>query len=141
MTDGAKPKDDAKPTEKPETASLNDPMSYQISDPQEFTMNMFRLVEESSKAMSAMMSHSPDQAGPMSSTHELAAASKTMGDIAQRWIADPTKLVEAQTDLVQNYVDLWANTTRRMMGETVEPLAKPATGDNRFKDPDWSDKH
>ena len=38
MTDGAKPKDDAKPTEKPENASLNDPKSYQISDPQEFTM-------------------------------------------------------------------------------------------------------
>ncbi|MFY0615123.1 MAG: class I poly(R)-hydroxyalkanoic acid synthase [Hyphomicrobiaceae bacterium] len=100
---------------------------------------MFRLVEESTKAMSAMMTHSPDQAGPMSATHELAEASKTMGEIAQRWMTNPAKLVEAQTDLVQDYVDLWANTTRRMMGEKVEPLAAPATGDNRFKDPEWSD--
>ena len=129
--------DTAKPASKP--ANLTDPATYQISDPQEFTMNMFRLVEESTKAMSAMMAHSPDQAGPMSSTHELAAASKTMGEIAQHWMADPAKLVEAQTDLVQDYVDLWANTTRRMMGEEVEPMAKPAVGDNRFKDPEWSE--
>ena len=27
---------------------------------------------------------------------------------------------------------------RRMMGEDVEPVARPETGDNRFKDPDWS---
>ncbi|MGI9477066.1 MAG: PHA/PHB synthase family protein [Hyphomicrobiaceae bacterium] len=139
MTKGAKPKDGAKLAEAPEKASLTDPMAYQITDPQEFAMNMFRLVEESTKAMSAMLTHSPDQAGPMSGTHELAEASKTMGEIAQRWMADPAKLVEAQTDLVQDYVDLWANTTRRMMGEKVEPLASPATGDNRFKDPEWTD--
>ena len=70
MTKGAKPKDGAKLAEAPEQASLTDPMAYQITDPQEFAMNMFRLVEESTKAMSAMLTHSPDQAGPMSSTHD-----------------------------------------------------------------------
>ncbi|MBU2534264.1 MAG: class I poly(R)-hydroxyalkanoic acid synthase [Alphaproteobacteria bacterium] len=100
---------------------------------------MFRLIEESARAMSTMMSHSPEQSGPMSSTHELAAASKTMADIAQHWMSDPAKLIEAQTDLMQDYVDLWANTTRRMMGEDVEPLAKPAVGDNRFRDPEWNE--
>lgn len=139
MNDPAKPTDTAKQTSNNRSTKLDDPASYQIGDPQEFTLNMFRLVEESTKAMTAMVSHSPDQAGAMSQSHELAAASKTMGEIAQRWMTDPTKLVEAQTDLVQNYVDLWANTTRRMMGEEVEPLAKPAIGDNRFKDPEWSD--
>ena len=46
--------------------------------------------------------------------------------------------LEAQTDLFQDYVDLWTNTARRMMGEDVEPLAKPAPGDNRFKHPEWN---
>ena len=80
---------------------LTNPATYQISDPQEFTRNMMRLVEESARAMNAMMSHSPEQAGPMSSTHELAAASKTMTEIAQRWMANPARLVEVQTDLMQ----------------------------------------
>jgi polyhydroxyalkanoate synthase len=131
MTDTAK--------DTPPKPDLSNPAAYQINNPQEFTQNMLRLVEESTKAMSAIMSHSPEQAGPMSSTHELAAASKTMTEIAQRWMADPTKLVDAQTSLIQNYVDLWSNTTRRMMGEEVEPLAKPAVGDNRFKDVEWSE--
>ncbi len=38
----------------------------------------------------------------MSSGNELAAASRTMTDIAQRWMKDPAKLVEAQTDLIQD---------------------------------------
>jgi len=114
--------------------------NYQISDPQEFAANMVKLVEESAKAMSVMMSHKPDQSsGPMSTANELTAASKTMTDIAQRWMTEPQKLVEAQSDLMQEYVDLWANTTRRMMGEEVEPLAAPTVGDNRFKDPEWTD--
>ena len=140
-TDKGKPAPEQPNPEKPNRGkpSLADPAAYQISDPQEFTQNMLRLLEESAKAMNSMMSHSPDQKGPMSSGNELAAASRTMTDIAQRWMKDPAKLVEAQTDLIQDYVDLWANMTRRMMGEEVEPLAKPAKGDNRFKDPEWSD--
>ena len=120
-------------------ASLKDPALYQISDPQEFTQNMLKLFEESSKAVTAIMTHSPEQAGPMSATHELAAASKTMTEIAQRWMAQPAKLVEAQTGLMQDYMDLWTNTTRRMLGEDVEPLVKPGLGDNRFKDPEWTE--
>jgi polyhydroxyalkanoate synthase len=125
----------------PPPANGQDPddlSAYQITNPQEFAENMFRLVEESGKAMTQMWLHSPDQSGPMSATHELVEASRTMTEIAARWLQTPEKLAEAQTDLFQDYVDLWTNTARRMMGEDVEPLAKPAPGDNRFKHPEWN---
>ncbi len=56
----------------------DDLSAYQITNPQEFAENMFRLVEESGKAMTQMWLHSPDQSGPMSATHELVEASRTM---------------------------------------------------------------
>jgi polyhydroxyalkanoate synthase len=139
-SDSTKPttsKDDgATPDSRPAYGDLS---AYQISNPQEFAENMFRLAEESGKAMTQMWLHSPDQSGPMSATHELVEASRTMTEIAGRWLQTPEKLAEAQTDLFQDYIDLWTNTTRRMMGEKVEPLATPAPGDNRFKHPEWSE--
>ena len=60
----------------------DDLSAYQITNPQEFAENMFRLVEESGKAMTQMWLHSPDQSGPMSATHELVEASRTMTEIA-----------------------------------------------------------
>ncbi len=128
-----------KSNSQPDEPSGSELSPYQVTNPTEFAENMFRLVEESGKAMTMMMRQSPEQAGPMSGAHELAQASKTMNEIAGRWLADPAKLAEAQADLMQDYVDLWANTTRRMLGEDVEPMATPAPGDNRFKDPEWSE--
>jgi polyhydroxyalkanoate synthase len=33
---------------------------------------------------------------------------------------------------------LWGRSFRRFLGEEVEPVVEPEPGDNRFKDPDWS---
>ncbi len=122
----------------PNTPVEVDPEAFTIKDPEEFAKNMLRLIEEGSKAMTGMLSHTDSSASPFSSAQEVAEASRTMGDITQRWLSEPNRLVSAQTDLMQGYADIWSATMRRMMGEDVEPIAKPETGDNRFKDPDWS---
>lgn len=60
------------------------------------------------------------------------AMSAVMAGLASR----PEKLFQAQADLFGRYMDLWATTTRRAMGEDA-----PATpsADKRFKDPAWSE--
>ncbi len=60
-------------------------------------------------------------------------------EMTQRMMANPQKVVEAQTQLWQSYMQLWSNTTRRMMGQEAEPLVAPEKGDRRFKDADWSE--
>ncbi len=60
-------------------------------------------------------------------------------EMTQRMMTNPAKLVEAQTELWQSYMKLWETTTRRMMGEKVEPVAVPGKGDKRFKDGEWSE--
>ena len=112
----------------PNTPVDVDPEDYTIKDPEEFAKNMLRLIEEGSKAMTNMLSHTDSSASPFSSAQEVADASRTMGDITQRWMSEPTRLVSAQTDLVQGYADIWSATMRRMMGEDVEPVAKARDG-------------
>src|SRR5471030_3543439 len=65
---------------------------------------------------------------------------QTFMDFTAKMLADPNKLVQAQMELWQQYLQLWQNTAQRMMGQTVAPVAEPAKGDKRFNDPAWKDE-
>ncbi len=43
---------------------------------------------------------------------------KAFIDLAEKMLADPAKLVEAQAALWQSYARLWENTAKRLAGET-----------------------
>jgi polyhydroxyalkanoate synthase len=65
---------------------------------------------------------------------------QTFMDFTAKMLADPNKLLQAQMDLWQQYMQLWQVTAQRMMGQKVEPVAEPAKGDRRFSDPAWKDE-
>ena len=65
---------------------------------------------------------------------------QTFMDFTAKMLADPNKLLQAQMELWNQYMQLWHATAQRMMGEKVEPLAEPAKGDRRFSDPAWKDE-
>ncbi|WP_304190214.1 class I poly(R)-hydroxyalkanoic acid synthase [Phenylobacterium aquaticum] len=67
--------------------------------------------------------------------HVAPALTDVMGRIA----AQPDRMVRAQADLFQRYMELWQSAARRASGEPSEPVVSPAKGDKRFADPDWSD--
>ncbi|HXF52496.1 MAG TPA: class I poly(R)-hydroxyalkanoic acid synthase [Hyphomicrobiaceae bacterium] len=115
-----------------------DPEPYQLSDPEEFSRNMLRLIEDSSKVMASFLERADAVPRPFTAISEFAEANKILAEIAQRWGAEPGKLAEAQARLFNGYVAIWSYTLRRMLGEEAEPVVEPAPGDNRFKDPDWS---
>ena len=60
-------------------------------------------------------------------------------ELTQKMIANPAKLMEAQMAYWQNTMALWQNTSRRMLGEEVEPMAAPDPSDKRFKDDLWAE--
>ena len=105
------------------TPKETDPTAYTINDPNEFAQNMMRLIEQGSKAMTGLLSQTDSSASPWSSAQEMAEATRTIGDISQRWMADPTKLLDAQNELAQGYAEIWNTTLRRMMGDEPEPIA------------------
>ncbi len=62
-----------------------------------------------------------------------------MAEVISGLAAQPDKLVRAQADLFDRYMELWRTTAARAAGEPVEPAAEPARGDRRFADPAWRD--
>ena len=124
-------------TKKPLPAEV-DLGAYRIADPEQFGRNMLRLMEEGQKVMSGFLARAEGMASPFSTASEMTDAAKLFSEIAQPWVAEPAKLVEAQGALLSNYMQLVASTAQRAFGGEALPVAEPETGDNRFNDPEWS---
>jgi polyhydroxyalkanoate synthase len=58
-------------------------------------------------------------------------------EMTARLMANPARLVQAQIGFWQDYMTLWQNTARRMMGIESEPVINAAATDRRFKDDAW----
>src|SRR5690606_12999808 len=52
---------------------------------------------------------------------------------------NPAKLMQAQLGFWQDYMTLWQNTARRMMGMESDPVVRADPKDRRFKDDAWKD--
>ena len=124
-------------TKKPVPAEI-DLGAYRIADPEAFGRNMLRLMEEGQKVMSGLLERVDGKTGPFSAATEMTDAAKLFSEIAQPWMMEPAKLVEAQGALFGSYMQLVSNTAQRAMGTAALPVAEPEAGDNRFNDPEWS---
>ncbi len=108
------------------------------ADPEAFAKNLARLVEEGSRALSAYLK--PREEGQLADevAEQITDAVKTLGQVAEYWLADPQRSLEAQSSLMRAYIDVWSNSVKRLSGEQVPPTARPDARDARFADPDWT---
>jgi polyhydroxyalkanoate synthase len=100
-------------------------------------LNLARLTTEGAKALAAYMR--PIQEGrtnPDMAEH-VEDAVKTFGHVAEYWLSDPARALDAQTRLTSELIALWGSTFRRFSGEEVSPVAEPDPADRRFADPEW----
>ncbi|KAF0118858.1 MAG: polyhydroxyalkanoate synthase [Rhodospirillaceae bacterium] len=58
-------------------------------------------------------------------------------EMTTKMLADPQKVMNAQMSLWQDYLALWQNTARRMLGEAAPPVVESDPTDKRFKDEAW----
>jgi polyhydroxyalkanoate synthase len=100
--------------------------------------NMARLVEEGGKAVAAYVE--ANEQGPIKPAfaEEVEQAVKSVGRVAEYWMADPVRAVHAQADLTGKFIDLWATTLRRFYGEDSPQTTPQAPSDKRFSDKDWN---
>ena len=107
-------------------------------DPEAFSKNLARWVEEGGRALAAYLK--PREVGELKEelAEEINDVVKTLGQVAEYWLADPKRTLEAQSRLMQGYFDLWASTMKRMAGEAAAPVAQASPKDARFSDPEWS---
>jgi polyhydroxyalkanoate synthase len=60
-------------------------------------------------------------------------------EMTARMLSDPTRLVQAQLSLWNDYLTLWQRTAKGFLGGETEPLIEPPAGDRRFRDAAWTD--
>jgi polyhydroxyalkanoate synthase len=60
-------------------------------------------------------------------------------EMTTRLMTNPAQLMKAQIGFWQDYMTLWQNTTRRIMGIAAEPVIDASATDRRFKDDAWRD--
>jgi polyhydroxyalkanoate synthase subunit PhaC len=111
---------------------------FKLADPVQFARNMSKVFEQAS-SIAKIVADRPDLAKKdaemqVTPTEQVA---KTLGAVAQSYMNDPQRLMDAQMKLWQSYTMLWQNAWRRAVGEEVKPVIEPKSSDKRFKDKDW----
>ena len=57
----------------------------------------------------------------------------------QQLLKDPDKLIKAQVEFWNDYLNLWEAASQRFAGHGTQPLIEPPPGDKRFKDQQWAE--
>lgn len=112
---------------------------YLVKDPESFTLNLARAVEEAGKAAAAWTA--PREKGEVRDVLAEPATDmvKTFSKLTEYWLSDPARAVEAQTRLFSGYMNVWSNAIQRAAAgdKEQEDAVKPDKGDKRFQDPEW----
>ena len=108
---------------------------FKLPDPSAVSRSMADIAERSQRIVSEWLKRQ--------GTGEIATDPLNIGrafmEMTTRLIANPAHLMQAQLGFWQDYVTLWQNTTRRIMGIDAEPVIKNAPADKRFRDDAWKD--
>lgn len=123
---------DGKPEDHPGAPEIAMP------DFDQFAQNMSRLVEEYGKVTAAYLKPIERGEAKTGQADEASEMVKTLGRVAERWVSDPRKIIEAQASITGDFLSLWSETLKRASGEEAKPVAEPDKRDARFSDPDWS---
>jgi polyhydroxyalkanoate synthase len=101
--------------------------------------NVARVVNEGARALSAALE--PLKKGEASNnlSEGVASVLQSFGRVAEFWLADPTRTIEAQKSLQTNFLNLWAHTLRRMTGTDDQPVVPFDPTDKRFAAPQWQE--
>jgi polyhydroxyalkanoate synthase len=100
--------------------------------------NLARLIEQGGKALAAYMK--PREQGQIKNdlAEDITDVVKTVGQVAEYWLSDPTRAAELQERLGRAYLELWGAAAKRLSGEPTGPAVSPDPKDTRFSDPEWS---
>jgi polyhydroxyalkanoate synthase len=110
-----------------------DTTGFRLPDPAQLGRSMADIAERSQRIVSEWLKrqsaeeHAPDPLNIANAFMEMTA----------RLVTNPARLVAAGLGFWQDYLTLWQNTARRMMGEEPKPVIDAPATDRRFKDDAW----
>jgi polyhydroxyalkanoate synthase len=110
-------------------------IGFKLPDPAEIGRSMADVAERSQRIVGEWLKrqadeeHAPDPLNIGSAFMEMTA----------RLIANPAGLMAAQLGFWQDYMSLWQNTARRVLGMDSEQVIDAPSTDRRFKDDAWKE--
>ncbi|WP_284947735.1 PHA/PHB synthase family protein [Acidisoma cladoniae] len=123
--------------EKPEVPDIR------LPDPELVRRTMTDIAERSQRILLGWLKRqgqSKTEAGlPSASAADPLNIGGAFLEMTTKLMSNPARLMQAQLGLWQDYMTLWQNTTRRMMGIDSEPVIEVDPKDRRFKDGAWRD--
>ncbi len=116
--------------------SKPEPGALKLPDPTEIGRSMADIAERSQRIVGEWLKRQADS-GP-ASPDPLNIGGAFM-EMTTRLMANPAKLVQAQLGFWQDYMSLWQNAARRIMGIDSQPVIEGDPKDRRFKDDAWKE--
>src|SRR4051812_43789051 len=90
-------------------------------DIEAFASNLARVVEQGGKALAAYMKPREEGQVQPGLSDEMTDMIKTLGEVANYWLSDPSRAVELQSELGRAYLELWGAAAKRLSGEAPTP--------------------
>src|SRR3712207_5374341 len=112
---------------------------FRMPDPALVTRTMSEVAERGQRIVSDFLKRQSAGGVPGANPDPLNIGSAFL-DMTARMMTNPTRLVQAQLGFWQDYLTLWQNTARRMLGEQVGSVISEDPRDRRFKDEAWREK-
>jgi polyhydroxyalkanoate synthase len=113
----------------------SDNTSFRLPDPALVSRTMADVAERSQRIVADFLKRQADTPGEADPMH----IGNAFLDMTTRLMTNPAKLMQAQIGFWQDYLTLWQNTARRMMGEPAPAVIAEDQKDKRFKDEAWRD--
>ena len=111
---------------------------YPIPSAEALANNIANAIEQAGRAMAAYLR--PRETGEIKTlADEIGEMVRSIGQVAEYYVFDPARAIEAQTALITQFIDLWAATLQRFQGVPAKPVAEPDQSDKRFSDAEWRD--
>ncbi|MCA3390510.1 MAG: class I poly(R)-hydroxyalkanoic acid synthase [Roseomonas sp.] len=111
----------------------SDPPNFRLPDPALVSRTMADVAERGQRIVADFLKRQADQPGEADPMH----IGNAFLDMTSRLMANPAKLMQAQIGFWQDYLTLWGNTARRLMGEPAPAVIAEDQKDKRFKDEAW----
>ena len=104
-----------------------------LPDPQVLGRSMADIAERSQRIVADWL----ERQGRTTPTADPLNIGRAFMEMTTRLMANPAQLMQAQIGFWQDYMTLWQNTTRRIMGMDSAPVIQADPKDKRFRDSAW----
>ena len=130
--------DTGKGSTSPEDATMKDKPgqdgpNFNLPDPALVTRTMAEVAERGQRIVGDFLRRQSEESNSLDPLN----IGQAFMEMTAKLMSNPAQLVQAQLGFWQDYLTLWSNTARRMLGGEAPPVIDEPKGDRRFKDDAW----